>query len=108
MAQPLTRVTRVSSSAASDLYKSQRLCSTNPKPVSSKQTIINLCTLRDGCRVYIFGDGSTWTTHDFKGNGDNEDMSSGEYEEDGEEDEDEDEDEHIIEKEQETGRGKGQ
>ncbi|MFM7984537.1 MAG: hypothetical protein ACKPKO_34945, partial [Candidatus Fonsibacter sp.] len=53
-----------------------------PKLGSSELTSESLCTLFNGCRVYIFGDESTWTTHDFKCNGDNEDMSSGD---DGEE-----------------------
>ncbi|MFM7980246.1 MAG: hypothetical protein ACKPKO_13105, partial [Candidatus Fonsibacter sp.] len=77
-----------------------------PMRGSSELTSINFCTLFDGCRVYVFGDGSTWPTHDFKGNGDNEDMSSGEYEEDGKDEEDYEE--HMPEKEQEKGRGKGQ
>ncbi|MFM7978786.1 MAG: hypothetical protein ACKPKO_05670, partial [Candidatus Fonsibacter sp.] len=48
---------------------------------SSELTSENLCTPFGGRRVYIFGEGSTWTTHDFKRIGDNEGMSSGEYEE---------------------------
>jgi len=55
--------------------------------VSSELTSQNACTLLDGSMVYIFGDGSTWTTHDFTYHVDDEDMSSGEYEEDEQEDE---------------------
>ncbi len=44
-------------------------------PGSSQLTSQNSCTLLDGSKAYIFGDGSTWTAHDCTYHADDEDVT---------------------------------
>ena len=79
---PGPSTTNICSTNATCWYDWSRDCAVKITLGSSVLTSQTYCTLLDGARVYIFGDGSTWTTHDFTYHADDEEMTIGQYEED--------------------------